>query len=81
MTRHSWGLLFVATIAVVAPHALHADSIPTPYGLPPVPVPEDNPQTAAKVALGDMLFHDMRFSPTGEAWAVGEHGRIGKRSF
>jgi cytochrome c peroxidase len=35
-------------------------------GLPAVPVPEDNPQTPAKIALGDKLFHDQRFSSTGE---------------
>ncbi len=37
-----------------------------PLGLPPLPVPADNPQTDAKVALGDKLFHDARFSTTGE---------------
>jgi len=35
-----------------------------PLGLPPVPVPADNPQTPAKIALGDALFHDARFSST-----------------
>jgi cytochrome c peroxidase len=35
-------------------------------GLPPVPVPADNPQTAAKIALGARLFNDARFSSTGE---------------
>jgi cytochrome c peroxidase len=34
-------------------------------GLPPVPVPEDNPQTPAKIALGNKLFHDKRFSSDG----------------
>jgi len=37
-----------------------------PVGLPPVPVPADNPMTAEKIALGDKLFHDTRFSATGE---------------
>lgn len=37
-----------------------------PLGLPEVPVPEDNPQTPAKIALGDRLFHDTRFSSTGD---------------
>jgi len=37
-----------------------------PLGLPPVPYPEDNPQTPEKVALGDKLFNDTRFSTTGE---------------
>jgi cytochrome c peroxidase len=37
-----------------------------PLGLPPVPVPADNPQTPAKIALGDRLFHDERFSVDGK---------------
>ena len=38
----------------------------TPLGLPPAPIPEDNPQTPEKIALGEQLFHDMRFSTTGD---------------
>jgi cytochrome c peroxidase len=34
-------------------------------GLPPVPVPADNPQSPAKIALGEKLFHDQRFSIDG----------------
>ncbi|HMN44200.1 MAG TPA: cytochrome c peroxidase [Povalibacter sp.] len=37
-----------------------------PLGLPPVPIPSDNPQTPGKIALGDKLFNDKRFSSTGE---------------
>ncbi len=37
-----------------------------PLGLPPVPIPADNPQTPQKIALGDKLFNDMRFSSTGD---------------
>ncbi len=44
-----------------------------PLGLPPVPVPEDNPQTAEKIALGDKLFHDKRFSSTGEVACANCH--------
>ncbi len=33
-----------------------------PLGLPPVPVPVDNPVTAAKVRLGQKLFFDRRLS-------------------
>lgn len=36
-----------------------------PYGLPPVPVPADNPQTVEKAALGKALFTDTRFSGDG----------------
>jgi cytochrome c peroxidase len=35
-------------------------------GLPPVPIPADNPQTPQKIALGDRLFHDLRFSADGK---------------
>ncbi len=42
----------------------HSES--PPLGLPPIPVPEDNPQTVAKIELGNKLFHDKRFSSTGE---------------
>jgi cytochrome c peroxidase len=34
-------------------------------GLPPVPIPANNPQTPAKIELGDKLFHDKRFSVDG----------------
>jgi cytochrome c peroxidase len=37
-----------------------------PLGLPPVPIPTGNPQNAEKVELGDRLFHDPRFSATGD---------------
>jgi cytochrome c peroxidase len=34
-------------------------------GLPALPVPADNPQSVEKIALGDRLFNDIRFSSTG----------------
>lgn len=37
-----------------------------PLGLPPVPVPENNPQSEAKIRLGDKLFHDQRLSADGK---------------
>lgn len=37
----------------------------TPLGLPPVPIPADNLQTPAKIALGKRLFEDKRFSADG----------------
>jgi cytochrome c peroxidase len=36
-----------------------------PAGLPPLPVPEDNPLTAEKIALGKMLYFDTRLSKDG----------------
>lgn len=35
-------------------------------GLPVLQVPEDNPMTKEKIALGDKLFHDERFSSDGK---------------
>lgn len=46
-----------------------------PLGLPPVPVPADNPMTPAKVALGDKLFNDKRFSATGDVACATCHDR------
>ncbi len=46
-----------------------------PLGLPPVPVPPDNPITPEKVQLGDRLFHDTRFSQTGEVSCATCHDR------
>lgn len=37
-----------------------------PLGLPPVPIPPDNLQTQEKIALGDKLYHDKRFSADGK---------------
>ncbi|MBL6987122.1 MAG: cytochrome-c peroxidase [Methylobacter sp.] len=34
-------------------------------GLPPVPIPANNPQSPDKIALGDKLFHDKRLSVDG----------------
>ena len=47
--------------ACLAAATLHAQ----PLGLPPVPIPKDNPQSPEKIALGDKLFNDKRFSSTG----------------
>ncbi len=36
-----------------------------PLGLPPLPVPDDNPITAEKIALGKLLYFDKRLSKDG----------------
>lgn len=46
-----------------------------PLGLPEVPIPPDNPQTDEKIKLGDKLFHDARFSTTGEVSCSTCHAR------
>jgi len=65
-------LIGVAIVAValfrLAPAVLGAGRHPvTPAdaGLPPVPAPEDNPVTPAKVALGEKLFFDPGLSADG----------------
>lgn len=48
------------------PIAESAAELPNvPLGLPPVPVPEDNPITPKKVALGKLLYFDTRLSKDG----------------
>lgn len=56
---------FLLTLVIGLFFALPAMAAP-PLGLPPVPIPADNPQTPEKIALGDKLFFDKRFSTTGE---------------
>ena len=56
-------LLLVLSMTASLIHAQSADD--NMLGLPPVPIPADNPQTPAKIQLGDKLFHDKRFSIDG----------------
>ena len=46
--------------------AMAGPAFSQPLGLPAVPIPADNPQSAEKIKLGDKLFHDTRFSSTGK---------------
>ncbi|MGD8237138.1 MAG: cytochrome c peroxidase [Armatimonadota bacterium] len=61
-------LWLIVVACLLGPAALTAQQVPDagPLGLPPVPVPADNPQTPEKIALGEKLFNDTRFSSTGE---------------
>jgi cytochrome c peroxidase len=59
--RHKSALLFSSLLVTTS-----LTIVAEPLGLPPVPVPVNNPQTAAKIALGDKLFHDARFSADGK---------------
>jgi cytochrome c peroxidase len=66
MKRILFGMLVVAGLAATAVLAADATTVKPPLGLPPVPIPADNLQTPEKVALGDRLFDDKRFSATGQ---------------
>lgn len=57
--------IFIAGLGILAATILPEVYAATPVGLPPVPVPKNNPITAEKVKLGDKLFHDTRFSSDG----------------
>lgn len=60
-------LFLAAVLACLAiSNAGHAQEGAPPLGLPSVSIPESNLQTPAKVALGDKLFNDKRFSSTGD---------------
>ncbi|OYV76306.1 MAG: cytochrome-c peroxidase [Chromatiales bacterium 21-64-14] len=62
------GAACAVALAICGPAALAA-----PLGLPPVPIPADNPQTPEKIKLGDRLFHDKRFSSTGQVACANCH--------
>ncbi len=66
MKRYVCVLLLAAGLFCAA--AVRAGTPPgseAPLGLPPVAYPEENPQTAQKIALGEKLFNEIRFSSTG----------------
>ncbi len=61
MTNKQNLISLVFITAFIGPPAWAA----TPLGLPPIPIPQNNPQTPEKIRLGEKLFLDKRFSSTG----------------
>ncbi len=61
-----WPLVGLRIVVVALLLCVPLVSGAAPLGLPPLPVPPDNPQSSEKIRLGDKLFHDTRFSSTGE---------------
>lgn len=57
-------MLFLGAQALLGPQLL-GQPAQAPLGLPPLPIPKENPQSEAKVQLGDRLFNDVQFSSTG----------------
>ncbi len=49
-------------------------AIKAPLGLPPVPIPADNPPTAETIALGRMLYYDPILSADGTISCASCHG-------
>jgi cytochrome c peroxidase len=65
--KHLLSAFVIASASAIATAA--------PLGLPEVPIPADNPMSEEKVKLGDKLFHDARFSATGEVSCSTCHAR------
>ena len=69
MSKHRHAALLGLALAIACLATARADRAEpsaAPLGLPPIPYPEDNPQTPEKIALGRKLFEDKRFSSTGQ---------------
>lgn len=64
-----------ASVGIVSAMLMNAAIAAVPLGLPPVPVPKNNPMTPAKIKLGDKLFHDTRFSADGSVSCATCHAR------
>ncbi|MGH9372637.1 MAG: cytochrome-c peroxidase, partial [Vicinamibacterales bacterium] len=59
-------LLLIAAIGIVSARQAAKPAFTLPRGLTamPIPVPPNNPMTAARIALGKQLFFDTRLSRT-----------------
>jgi cytochrome c peroxidase len=79
MKRILFAFFVVAGLAATAALAADAAVTAPPLGLPPLVIPADNPQTPEKVALGERLFNDKRFSATKEVAC--EHCHEVKKAF
>jgi len=68
-----WFVIAAGLICLIT--SVSADSAETsaPLGLPQVKYPDANPQTWKKIALGDKLFNDKRFSSTGDVSCASCH--------
>ena len=66
--------VFLTACSAAALSAAADQAVPkAPLGLPPLVIPEGNPQTPEKIALGKKLFEDKRFSSTGQVSCASCH--------
>lgn len=65
LARACIALPLLALLASTTPARTAANTNPGQSGLPALPIPADNPLTAAKIALGEKLFFDPRLSRDG----------------
>jgi cytochrome c peroxidase len=68
-----WSVVFSAILSLLGQAWVGAGTLADIGPLPPVPVPEDNPLTPEKVALGRRLFFDARLSADGSLACVSCH--------
>ena len=61
-----WLITVVLFLGLIGLTASETPDKSIPLGLPSIQYPENNPQTPEKIALGEKLFNDKRFSDTGE---------------
>ena len=54
-------LVAAGLLGAVAVLGIDEPTAGPPLGLPPVPIPEDNPQTPEKIALGEKLYNEEKF--------------------
>jgi cytochrome c peroxidase len=73
MKRIAYAIIVAAGFAATSAVAADLSASGAPLGLPPVPIPADNPQTPEKIALGKKLFEDKRFSATGQVACANCH--------
>ncbi len=60
-----WSVITAGFIILLSGMPAVSTEPAVPLGLPHVEYPEENPQTPGKIALGNKLFNDERFSSTG----------------
>lgn len=58
-------LILIMTLSAFYWHKASSDEFIVPFGLPPVPWPEDNPYSQEKADLGKLLYFDKRLSTNG----------------
>ncbi len=72
MKNHIINIITIAMVTLVFAMPATADDL-REWQLPPVPVPADNPQSQAKVALGQQLAFDTRLSKNDSISCAGCH--------
>lgn len=73
MIKPAWKPTLAAVVSLAGGLTISLADQRPPLGLPPVPIPADNPQTPQKIALGKRLFEDARLSTDGKVSCASCH--------